>query len=150
MHETITFLLVTLPNIHRFKKKFLIFRLSNKPFLIWLLTTPSHLKYAATVPCNLSLMDCFADINVSQCSVATHARWDFNMNLTANLLRNLPVKKFVNRLRFDRIVLVSVELMSVAQFFCPTLYITEQVYCRDKRQAYLHGRRLSLYACLFI
>jgi len=26
--------------------------LSNKPFLIWLLTTPSHLKYVATLPCN--------------------------------------------------------------------------------------------------
>ena len=68
---------------------------------------------------HLSLMTYFADINVSQCSVATHARWDFNMNLTANLLRNLPVKKFVNRLRFDRIVLVSVGLMSVAPFFVP-------------------------------
>jgi len=33
----------TLPNIHRFKK--VTDRLSNKPFLIWLLTTPPHLKY---------------------------------------------------------------------------------------------------------
>jgi len=31
VHETITFLLVTLPNIHRFKKK-ITDRLSNKPF----------------------------------------------------------------------------------------------------------------------
>jgi len=46
-------------------------RLSNKPFLIWLLTTPPRLKYAATLPCNLLLMACFADINVSQGSVAT-------------------------------------------------------------------------------
>jgi len=38
VHETITFLLVTLPNIHRFKKNF-THMLSNKPFLIWLLTT---------------------------------------------------------------------------------------------------------------
>ena len=49
-------------------------RLRNKPFLIWLLTTPPHLKYAATLPCNLSLMSCFADISVSQGSVATYAR----------------------------------------------------------------------------
>ena len=49
-------------------------RLSNKPFLIWLLTTPPHLKYVATLPCNLSLTACFADINVSQGSVATYAR----------------------------------------------------------------------------
>ena len=32
------------------------------------------MKYVATLPCNLSLMACFADINVSQGSVATYAR----------------------------------------------------------------------------
>jgi len=30
-------------------------RLSNKPVLVWLLTTPPHFKYVATLPCNLSL-----------------------------------------------------------------------------------------------
>ena len=64
---------------HRFKKSFTC-RLSNKPFLIWLLTTPPHLKYVATLPCNLSLMACFADINVSQDSVATHTRCDGSFN----------------------------------------------------------------------
>ena len=44
---------------------FFTHRLSNKPFLMWL-TTPPHLKYAATLPCNLSLRASFADINVSQ------------------------------------------------------------------------------------
>jgi len=41
-------------------------------------------------------MACFADINVSQGSVATYARCGgmFNIHLTANLLRNLAVKKF--------------------------------------------------------
>ena len=34
-------------------------RLGNKLFLIWLLTTPSHLKYVATLPCNLPLIACF-------------------------------------------------------------------------------------------
>jgi len=83
--------------------------LSNKPFLIWLLATPPHLKYVATLPCNLSLMACFPDINVSQGSVATYARYGgiFNIHLTANLSRNLPLKKFVNRLRFDRIMVMS-------------------------------------------
>jgi len=40
-------------------------------------------------------MACFADINVSQGSVATHARCVgiFNIRLTTNLQRNLPVKK---------------------------------------------------------
>jgi len=42
-----------------FKKSFTS-RLSNKLFLIRLLTTPPHLKYVATLPCNLSLMACFA------------------------------------------------------------------------------------------
>ena len=76
---------------------FFTHRLSNKPFLIRLLTTPPHLKYAATLPCNLSLTACFfADINVSQGSVATCANCGetFNIHLTANLPRNLPVKIF--------------------------------------------------------
>ena len=30
-------------------KTFFTLRLSNKPFLIWLLTTPPHLKYVATL-----------------------------------------------------------------------------------------------------
>jgi len=107
VYETITFLLVTLPNIHRFKKFTL--RLNNKPFLIWLLTTRPHLKYTATLSCNLSLMACFADINVSQSSVATYARCGgifnpFNCNY---LPRNLPGKNFLNRLRFDRNIVLS-------------------------------------------
>ena len=40
-------------------KFFFADRLSNKPFLIWLLTTPPNLKYVATLPCNLSLVACF-------------------------------------------------------------------------------------------
>jgi len=92
MHETTTLVLVTLPNIHRFKK--IPLTLSNKPFLIWLLTTASHLKYVAALPCNLSLMACFADINVSRGSVATHARCGgiFNIQLTTNLSKSLPAK----------------------------------------------------------
>jgi len=52
------FLLVTLPNIHRFNKNF-TGRLSNKPFLIWLLTTSPLLKCIATQHCNLSLITAF-------------------------------------------------------------------------------------------
>jgi len=75
---------------------FFHYTLSNKPFLISLLTTPPHLTYVATLPCNLSLMVCFADINVSQGSVATYTRCGgmFTIRLTANLQRNLPRKKF--------------------------------------------------------
>ena len=41
-------------------------------------------------------MACFADINVSQRSVATYATCGgiFNMDLTANLPMNLSVKRF--------------------------------------------------------
>jgi len=73
VHETTTLLLVTLPNIYRFKTFFTL-TLSKKSFLIWLLITPPHLKYAATLPCKLSIMACFANINVSQGSVETCAR----------------------------------------------------------------------------
>jgi len=58
---------------------------------------PPHFKYAATLPCYLSLIACFADVNVSQGSVETYARsggTTYNQ-ITANLL----VKKIVNRLR---------------------------------------------------
>jgi len=42
-------------------------------------------------------MACFADINVLQGSVVTYARRDgiFDIHFTANLPRNLPVKKFL-------------------------------------------------------
>jgi len=54
-------------------------------------------------------MACFADINVSQSSVATCERCGgmFNIRLAVNLLGNLPVKKIVNSLRFDRITVSS-------------------------------------------
>jgi len=59
----------------------------------------------------------FSDINVSQGSVATYARCSgiFNMHLTANLRKNLPVKKFVNRLRFNRIMVMSLWSRFLAQ-----------------------------------
>jgi len=82
-------------------------RLSNKPFLICLLTTPPHLKYVATLPCNLSLMACFANLNVV-CSDMCKVRWDFfHIRLTANLPWNLPGKKFLNRLKFEGIMVTS-------------------------------------------
>ena len=87
MHET------NLPCSHRFKK--ITHRLGNKPFLIWLLITSSHLKYVPTPPCNLSLMACFGASNVSQGSAATNARCggSFGIHLTTNLPQNFQVKK---------------------------------------------------------
>jgi len=69
----------------------------------------------------MSLMACFTDIHVSQGSVATYARCSgiFSIHLTANLLRNLPVKNFLNRLRFDRIMVMSLW----PRVDWPTLYV---------------------------
>ena len=63
----------------------------------------------------------FADINVSQGSVATYARRGgiFNIHLTANLPGNLPIRNFFNRLRFDRIMVMSL---------CPRFWPTLQAY----------------------
>jgi len=43
-------------------------------------------------------MACFANVNISQGSVATHARcgWIFNIHLTANLPRNLSGNFFIS------------------------------------------------------
>jgi len=51
----------------------------------------------------------FVDINVSQGSVATYARCGgiFDIYLTANLPRNLQMDFFLNRLRFDRVMVMS-------------------------------------------
>jgi len=101
----------------RFKVHSFTHRLSNKPFLIRLLKTSPQLKYTAALPCNLSIMACFGDINLSQGSAATYARCGgtFNTHLTANLPRYLPVI-FLNRSRFDRIMVTSLQ---VAPFFGP-------------------------------
>ena len=62
-------------------------------------------------------MACFADINVSQGSVATYARCGgiFNMHLTANLPRNLSVKKFCKSVKIWQ----NYGHESVAPFFGP-------------------------------
>ena len=103
VHGTITFLFVTLPNIHQLKKCFSLSDSVINLLLIWLLTIPAHLKHVATLPCNLSLMACSADISVSQGSVATYARcggiFDFDIHLTANLPRNLPVIKILKSVK---------------------------------------------------
>jgi len=54
-------------------------------------------------------MACITDTNVSQGSVAMHARCSgiFNIHLTQNLPTNFQWQKFFNRLRFDRIMVMS-------------------------------------------
>jgi len=107
VHETTTFLHVTLPNIHRFKKNFF----NDGPlltFLNLLINNPQHLEYVATLPC-IIVNRLFPNINVSQGCVATYASSGgiFNNHFSANLPGNLLVKKLVNRLRYDRIIAVS-------------------------------------------
>ena len=68
-------------------------------------------------------MACFAepDINVSQGSGATYARCGgiFNIHLTTNLPRNLPVQIFFNSVHMWQ----NCGHESVAPLFWPTLYI---------------------------
>jgi len=95
--------------------------LSNKSFLIWLLTTPPHSTCVATLPCILSLLACFAYIN-------------------------LPVMNFFNRLRFDRIMVTS-----LWPRFWPTLYsgldgLETYLHCTMRHSAI---QRRALRYCAF-
>jgi len=109
VHETITFLLVTLPNIYRLKNY-----LTNWAINLNLVFKNSpHLKYVATLPCNMSLRVCFADINVSQGSVATYARCG---KISTHLTVSLPVKTFKSVETWQKY-----GQQSVAPLFSPTL-----------------------------
>jgi len=55
----------------------------------------------------------FADINVSQGNVAA-LQGAVGFLITANLPKNLAVKKFLNRLRIDRIIVMSLWLRFLA------------------------------------
>jgi len=81
VHETITFLLVTLLNIYRLKKLFHV--TYNKPFLITLLTTLPYLKYVATLPCNSSLITCFLTF------VSHKVVWQHMQGVVGLLVNNL-------------------------------------------------------------
>ena len=77
----------------------------------------------------------FAEINVSQGSVATHARCGglFDIHLITNLPGNLPVKKNFNGLRFDRIMVMSLW----SRFFGPPCITSRQepmARCGPSRQ----------------
>ena len=69
---------------------------SNKPFLIWLLKIPPHLKYVATLPCNSSLIACSLTLMFHKVVWQHNARCGgiLNNDFTANLIDNQPVKKF--------------------------------------------------------
>ena len=87
MHETTSFLLATLPNIHKFKKKF-TGRLSNKPFLLWLLTTLPHLKFVVALYVRHS--DCFLcllfDVRLSHLINITYIHCNIHIKVIFDLI----------------------------------------------------------------
>ena len=58
-------------------------KLSNKHFLIWLLTTPPLVEHVATLPSNLSL--------IALTLMFHKVVWILNNRFTADLPRNLPL-----------------------------------------------------------
>ena len=78
------------------KKKFTD-RLSNKDFLVWLLTIQWRIKCLATLRCNLSLIARFLTLMFHKV-VWQHRLWrcdgSFNNHFTANLPRIFSVRKF--------------------------------------------------------
>jgi len=71
-----------------------------KPFLIWLLTASPLLKYVAKLPCNLSLIACFATL-VLQGSVATYVRLLIT-SYSKFTEKSSIEKKLESRYRFNR------------------------------------------------
>ena len=93
-----------------------------------------------TLPCYLSLTACFADINISQGSVATYARCggNFNIHSTANLSRNLSVKFL--KIGSDLTEMCVHE--SAAHFFDPPCILSVTCYSRNSscfRSRYCRG-----------
>jgi len=82
--------------------------INNKPFLIWLLTSPVHLNYVTTLLCNLSLIACFLALMFRQV-VWQHLQGVLVVLITID--RKFTTESFseknVNRLRFDRILSLS-------------------------------------------
>ena len=74
--------------------------------LIYLLATPPHFKYVATLPCNLSFIACFLTL------VFHKVVWQHMQGAVGFLINSLLqiyqviclLKKVVNQLRFGRII----------------------------------------------
>jgi len=91
-------------------QKCLTGRFPDKSAVKSLLKIPPHLVYAATLPCETLMSENERlSINYKTVYVATYLNRGgvFNNDFTANLPRNLPVKRFENRLKFDRIMATS-------------------------------------------
>jgi len=98
-------------------------KLNNKPFSIWLLTTPRHLKYVATLRCNLLLIACFLTFAFHRV-VWQHAHMyvGFLINDLLQIYKGIfQWKKIENWLRFPKIVLMSL---------WPHIFGPPCIYCR--------------------
>jgi len=73
-------------------------RLSSKPFLICLFTTPPHLKYVTTFPSNLSLIACFLILMFHE------VVWQHMQGLVGLLITTLLQINLGKRLWLDRIM----------------------------------------------
>jgi len=125
VHETTTFLLVfTLPTIHRFKQ---ILNSAINLFSVVINNQP-HLKYMATLPCVILILMFHTVVWQHMQGVA-----GFLIMTTAKLPKNVSVKNFENRLRFDRIMAMSLCLSFLAHpVLCAvlaTLWTSEQSQC---------------------
>jgi len=65
----------------------------QETFLMGLLTTPPGLKYAATLPCNLSLMACFGDNSQGSVADICKVRWDFKYPFNCKFTRESSSQK---------------------------------------------------------
>ena len=92
-----------MPNIHRFKKKF-THRLSYKPFLIWLLTTPTTPEICSYTTLYFVVNGLFFDINVGSLQGAV----GFLITIWLQVYQGIfQWKNFLNWLRIDRIMVMS-------------------------------------------
>jgi len=74
---------------------------------MWLLKTPPHLKYVATLPYHLSLFACFLTLMFRKV-VWQHMQAPSRSFIKTDGRIEPFCKNFVNRLRFDRIMAMSV------------------------------------------
>ena len=103
MHETTSFLLVTLPNIHRLL--FFHWHIQQWTFWIWLSIIPPHQKYVVTLPCNWLLIAYFLTLvfhkvawqhmqGIVKLLITTLYR-QFNKNLSVKIWKPVKIWQFV-------------------------------------------------------
>jgi len=97
-------------------------RFPGKCAVKWILKVPSHLAYVAALPCE----------------TLVSAKQAINDRLQGIAARILPVKSFVNRLTFDRIMVVS-----LWPHFWTTMYM-------EREFVNLNAQKLVIFMCIVI